>query len=387
MPFPVRVAGARRRVALAICGCLALLLGPLPGSLRGEGFSLLNYNVHGNSVDDWSTNSPQVRAIGRQVQHLRPDVLTLQEIPFPLSWEMTNFVAAFLPGYHLAANSGTDGYIRSVILSRHPIIRSAKWLDGVSLAAFGNDGRFTRDLFEAEIAVPGLSQPLHVFTTHLKSGQDSASAARRGAEARAISNFFATVFLPQHPRRPYVLTGDMNEDVDQPPSATGQPFASLASSGTNLRMTAPVDPANGNSRTFSTRTAQLSRRYDYILPCGLLATNVLSSAVFRTDTLTGDIAPLLSTDSETASDHLPIWMVFRDPYKSPMRITPLLLAQGSLRLVWDSVPGGLYRIESSTNLTHWSEIAAGLEATGEHAAFTVEAVRPTTVFRIRLGQP
>ncbi len=109
-----------------------------PASTGGApGFSVLTYNVSGNGATNWSTNSPQVRAIGRQLNYLQPDVITFNEIPHPLTWEMVNFVSAFLPGYHLATNSGTDGYIRSVIASRYPILWSGSWLDGVSLIDFG----------------------------------------------------------------------------------------------------------------------------------------------------------------------------------------------------------------------------------------------------------
>jgi len=130
---------------------------------------------------------------------------------------MANFVRAFLPGYSLATDSGADGYTRSVILSRYPIAHSKSWLARTNLAAFGYNGPFTRDLFEAEIEVPGFAQPVQVFTTHLKSGEvSSADSQHWVAEASAISNFFVTVFLPINPA-PYVLTGDLNEDVQYPP--------------------------------------------------------------------------------------------------------------------------------------------------------------------------
>src|SRR6185436_14323302 len=93
-------------------------------SSRSTALTLLTYNVKGNGVTDWSTNTPQVQAIGRQVSYLQPDIITFVEIPYSLSWQMTNFVTAFLPGYSLSMNSGTDNFIRSVIASRHPIARS-----------------------------------------------------------------------------------------------------------------------------------------------------------------------------------------------------------------------------------------------------------------------
>ena len=262
------------------------------------------------------------------MRHLQPDVITFNEVPYTNSWQMTNFVAAYLPGYALAANSGTDGFLRSVIMSRHPIVRSQKWLDGVSLAAFGyTNGNFTRDLFEAEIAVPGYGQHLHVFTSHLKALSDSESAQRRGAEASAISNFFVNTFLPGKGQRPYLLTGDLNEDVAKPPSTSRQPIARLANAATGLQLTTPLNPITRSERTFSIR-ASLSERIDYIMPGALLFTNLTNSLVFRTDQLTPLPGDLLGTDSRTASDHLPVLLQFRNPYDVPFRITSWSVSSG-----------------------------------------------------------
>jgi endonuclease/exonuclease/phosphatase family metal-dependent hydrolase len=136
-------------------------LSMIPSLARGA-LTLLTYNVKGNGVTDWSVDTPQVQAIGRQLAFLKPDIITLNEIPFRETHRMADFVAVYLPSYALATNSGTDGFIRSVILSRFPIRRSQKWLDGESLAAFGFKGQFTRDLFEAEIDVPDFQQPLQI---------------------------------------------------------------------------------------------------------------------------------------------------------------------------------------------------------------------------------
>ena len=187
------------------------------------GFSLLTYNTHGNFISDWTTNSPQVQAIGRQVQYLDPDIITFQEIPLTnAGWtHMPEFVTAFRPGYHLATNSGSDGFIRSVILSRHPITRSTSWLDAASLTNFGYDGKFTRDLFEAQIAVPGFPQPLHVFTVHLKSGQGTDDSARRAAEASTDIELFRAGL--SHHERPASLRVDRGSERRRLPPPCEQP--------------------------------------------------------------------------------------------------------------------------------------------------------------------
>lgn len=346
-------------------------------------FTLLNYNAKGNSIADWSTNSPQVQAIGRQVRFLDPDIITFQEIPVTnAGWtQMTNFVTAFRPGFFLATNSGTDNFIRSVILSRFPITRSQKWLDGVSLSSFGYSGFFTRDLFEAEIAVPGLPQPLHVFTTHLKSGQDNDSTLKRGAETRAISNYFANTFRLAHPLRPYLLTGDFNEDVNDPPN-DGVALPTLTGAPTGLRLSTPLNPFTGSARTFNIRSLPLDSRYDYVLPCALLLTNVLSGEIFRTDLAT-NISPALPGDAAAASDHLPVFLRFANPFAVPPRILGFGVSNAVARMNWSAVPGGRYRVEASTNLPAWTPLATNLLATNELLSFSTNAAGAQRFFRVR----
>jgi endonuclease/exonuclease/phosphatase family metal-dependent hydrolase len=347
-------------------------------------FSLLTYNVSGNGTTDWSTNSAQVQAIGREMLHLQPDIITFQEIPFTNSYQMPNFVKVYLPGYFLATNSGTDGFLRSVIASRFPIVRSQKWLDGVSLIPFGytnSPSTFTRDLFEAEISVPDYPEHVHVFTTHLKAQSDSTSAARRAAEASAVSNFFVTVFLPTNGSRPYVLTGDLNEDVNRPPSSSRQPIERLVNANTGLHLTTPVNPVTKDDRTISIR-ATLDARFDYILPGGLLFSNVVASQVFRTDLLSPVPPPLQQFDDKTASDHLPVLMTFRDPYAPSFALTSFFLTNGVVALSWETADGWAYDVEGSSDLSSWTKQATNLTAIGTNIDWSANANGPVQFFRV-----
>jgi len=350
-------------------------------SVTVSAFSLLTYNVSGNGTTDWSTNSPQVQAIGRQLLYLQPDIVTFQEIPLTNTYQMTNWPKAYLPGHFLATNSGTDGFLRSVIASRFPIVRSQKWLDGTSLTNFGYDGNFTRDLFEAEISVPDYAEHLHVFTTHLKAQSDSARAARRAAEAGAISNFFVAVFLPANGQRPYVLTGDLNEDINRPPITTREPIERLVNTNTGLYLTTPVNPFNGDDRTISIR-ATLDARFDYILPGGLLFSNIATSQVFRTDLLNRVPPPLLQSDGRTASDHLPVLMVFTNPYGAPFRLQSIRVSDGSLSLSWETTPGRRYDVETSTDFKSWTRVATNLTASGTNFTWPTNAAESMEFFRI-----
>ncbi|HEU0009546.1 MAG TPA: endonuclease/exonuclease/phosphatase family protein [Verrucomicrobiae bacterium] len=347
-------------------------------------FSLLTYNLKGNGASDWSTNAPQVQAIGRQLMHLKPDIISFNEINNAERWQMTNWVTAFLPGYTLVVCPGTDGFIRNGVGSRFPIARWTNHLDGASLTNFGYDGTFTRDLLEAQIAVPGFAQPLHLFVAHLKSGTDNSNdAARRAAEASAVSNFFVTEFLITNPLHPYILAGDMNEDIAHPATGSRQPIQRLTS-GTGLNLTTPLNPFTQVPLTFSIQSsAGLSRRYDYILPNTLLFSSILSSQVFRTDLL-APVPPDLNTDdSVVASDHLPVLMVFNNPFTQPFRVTSLTAADDSVSLTWESVPGQSYRVEASSILTNWTALADNLLATNYSLTVTTNLSVPTQFFRVK----
>ena len=335
--------------------------------------TLMTYNVKGNGVADWSTNTAQVQAIGRELVYLNPDIIAFNEIPYTNTWQMANWVTAFLPGYFLATNSGTDGFIRSVIASRFPINRSQSWLSHANLNPFGytnnssqNADNFTRDLFEAEINVPNWPLPLHVFTTHLKStGTDYAdSAAKRAAEAAAITNFFATNFFVLSPAHPFTLSGDMN-DSDTNTLAIQR----LISPPTTLRLTNPTNPFTGSINTYSIQSS-VSERIDFIFPSALLVSNIIGAQVFRTDLLTNFPSNLFSNDDKTASDHLPVLMTFANPFDTPFKLLSIARTNQNVTLKWESQNNRNYSIEASTDLVAWTLFATNLATTTTNATYT-----------------
>ena len=353
-------------------------------------FSYLSYNCNGNGQTNWTTNMWHVRAIGRQVQYLNPDIITFQEIPVTnnATARMPDFVAAFCPGFYLVTNSADDGFIRSAILSRFPIIASRSWLHGTYLGPYGYTNAdpgpyFSRDLFEAEIAVPGFPQSLHVFTAHLKSGQLAAESSKRAAEARAVSNFFTSVYPAVNGQQPYVLSGDLNEDILRPPDSNPQSIQCLVNASTGLQLTTPVNPVTDSELTISIRdTNGLTKRYDYILPCAMLFSNITASQVFRTDLLSPLPLNLYSND-ENASDHLPVFMVFANPFNTSFRLLSLGLTNQDVSLRWETTSNRQYHIEVSSNLVVWVLLATNLTATGTDFTFTTNVPGDAKFFRIR----
>jgi endonuclease/exonuclease/phosphatase family metal-dependent hydrolase len=376
----------------------ALFVSPVSLAVTNGAIKILTYNVAGNNsgtstnAADWSTNAPQVQAIGRELMYLNPDIITFNEIPTTNGVaQMSDWMKAFLPGYFLATNSFGDTFIQNVIASRFPITRSASHLHNSNLDQYGyTNSNFTRDLFEAQIAVPNWPLPLHVFDAHLKSTDSSNpqdDADKRAAEASAVSNYFATVFLPgTNGTHPYLLAGDMNEDAFFPDSdyVSGQPIQRLTSAPTGLQMTIPINPITHTDLTESIQSS-LDTRFDYILPCPLLFSNIAGSEVFRTDLLTNLPPNLFSNDDMTASDHLPVLMVFKNPFDTPFKLLSIARTNQSLALNWESQNNRVFDIEASPDLFSWTPFATNLAATTTNASFiftTNNVGDPIKFFRI-----
>lgn len=342
--------------------------------------SVVHYNVKGNFASDWTTNAPQVQAIARKLLYLNPDIITLNEIPNGLRSEMTNWMTAFFPEHQLAVSPGTDGVLRSGVISRFPIVRTQSWLLNSSLTNFGYDGTFLRDLFETEIAVPGASEPVHVFVTHLKSGSDATSQQQRAAQCSAISNFLVTVFLPTNSGRPYLLTGDLNEDAAIPMNQNLAPIQRLTGEATGLKLVTPLNPFTLSRFTHSIQ-GTMDARFDYVIPGGLLFSNIVAAQVFRTDLLPPPLSlNLNSNDSIVASDHLPVQMVFN--YPDPPLRTAIKVSDGTVTLNWPTLAGRDYAIWMSTNLATWTTAAASVSTTSNQMSWTGSATDAPKFYRV-----
>jgi hypothetical protein len=84
----------------------------------------------------------------------------------------------------------------------------------------------------------------------------------------------------------------------------------------------PVNPVTGSELTWSIKDTNNGPtvRYDYILPCGIAVFEHRRSQVFRTDLLEPVPSNLYSNDNKIASDHLPVFMVFANPFNTPFRL-------------------------------------------------------------------
>jgi hypothetical protein len=92
---------------------------------------------------------------------------------------------------------------------------------------------------------------------------------------------------------------------------------------------------------------------------------------------------LFSNDTKVASDHLPVLMTFANPFAQPFRVTSFARTNAAVTLQWQSVPGGIYRLESSTSLTAWTALATNLLTTNYSGRISTNASDAARFFRLR----
>jgi hypothetical protein len=160
----------------------------------------------------------------------------------------------------------------------------------------------------------------------------------------------------------------------------------LIAPATGLQFTTPTniyDLSTSNDMTESIQATRLSVRFDYIMPCSLMFSNIAGSQIFRTDKLPVMPPNLFSNDDKTSSDHLPVLMTFNNPFYKPFNTTSFSRTGTNVSLNWQSVPGQTYRVEASTNLTAWTALATNLMATNYSGAFTTNSTSGVNFFRVR----
>ncbi len=82
-----------------------------------------------------------------------------------------------------------------------------------------------------------------------------------------------------------MLAGDFSEDIARPHSYEQGTMQKIINDATGLVLTTPRNPFNGDERTWSSRNATPTIRFDYILPGPLLAERIVTNWIFRTDFL------------------------------------------------------------------------------------------------------
>jgi hypothetical protein len=140
----------------------------------------------------------------------------------------------------------------------------------------------------------------------------------------------------------------------------------------------------GQNYTWSIQSG-LTVRFDYIFPCNMLFSNILTSQVFRTDVIYPTPAGLLQWDDKTASDHLPVLMVFKNPFDTAYNVRQVTKTDQTISLNWDSAAGRQYNVEASTNLANsaaWVPLVTNIVATGTNSVWSTNITSDNQFFRI-----
>lgn len=194
-----------------------------------------------------------------------------------------------------------------------------------------------------------------------------------------ISNFFATVFIPTNGWRPYLLSGDFNEDIALPMSQNLQAIQRLTNT-TGLKLTTPLNPFTLAHFTHSIQ-GSIDARFDYVMPSGLLSSNIVNCQVFRTDLLPPPLPlNLTSNDTIIASDHLPVVMVFN--YPDPTLRVSLSVSNQTVTLTWPAMIGRKFSILSSTNLATWAVASPNLLSVMPQMTWTTAECDHAKYFRV-----
>ena len=145
----------------------------------------------------------------------------------------------------------------------------------------------------------------------------------------------------------------------------------LVSMPTSLQLTNPTNLVSGSINSYD--SANPDERIDYIMPCSLLASNIVNGQIFRTDLLNPLPSGLMRNDDTEASDHLPVLMTFADPFDAPFRLLSLTRTNQNVTLKWESATNRVFSVETSANLVQWTTLASNLFSTGTNFIFTTDA--------------
>jgi hypothetical protein len=205
-------------------------------------------------------NDAQQPYVAKIMNHLRPDIVILQEVGgnTRTSWNafaQENALDTFVRNnltffgenpqrnrdYYIYVNRLSDGWISNAVISRYPF----RNITDVGI------GSPNRGLTIGLIDVPG-TNGLGVFGAHFKAGGTSADAVARQTNAENTRDYIREWRI-RNRRSAYVLGGDLNENEDPDLSSTfpiggtlpdGRIYAPISTvQSARLRDTVPVDGA------------------------------------------------------------------------------------------------------------------------------------------------
>ena len=193
-----------------------------------------SYNVKNlfmnRDIDSGSRTRPKsersLAALAESLERMEADVVAFQELSSQETLEKDLLsrrgLAEKYP--HVAWTKGNDERgIRVGIISKYPFTMTESHADHVIPFADGSGtGKFSRDLLRVDINTDSDPEAdLSVYTTHFKSRRP-ADPGEVNADVRRLSEGIETrkiveKEMAEFPNRMFVVTGDMNDNTDDPP--------------------------------------------------------------------------------------------------------------------------------------------------------------------------
>lgn len=301
---------------------------PLEGNFQRDNpndIRIVAYNTERNLVDTSSLDDEFERILST----LDPDVIVFEEVITEVSDQQVKAkLDAWIPigGFGWQVHRGEGSYIQTMVLSRYPMTMTR-----TDTTPDSN----TRGVTMALVDLPDAqySTDVYIMGVHLKCcDRYSTDQEKRQESADAIANWMAdarttggNIDLPEG--TPMIVLGDFNlvggDNGDQPEQTliTGdiQDEATYGADrkgdwdNTDLLDLTPANPFNGSTGTWSSSYATPFSRLDRFLITDSVI-DVANSGVLNTMTMSSSVlsaAGLQSDDTESAADHLPIYMDMR----------------------------------------------------------------------------
>lgn len=176
------------------------------------------------NIENFDGDAAQEAAAVDILLRVGADVVCVQEINDTPSSAFIDLAAATgYPFRFLASGSNSfDAAKHSGIMSKFPFATSPVTLDSVDLSGDGGARDLTRNFVRAELDIPGAAENFVIIGNHWKSGTADADEFRRSVEAfrtmQTTVPFDSTTI-------PYVLVGDMNDDINDSADSPSQFFS------------------------------------------------------------------------------------------------------------------------------------------------------------------
>ena len=325
-----------------LCSAILVVLVLLGQVVAQQTLRVATWNVESlNNPGGFSWNAAVANLLRMQCE-----VIGIQEIDSSDVSNVALFAAQSGYAHHaFGSTSGSlSGGLRNGVLSVHPILFSQSH-DAVSISGDASANDMTRDIFEAHVQVPGLTDVLGVFVLHLKASSGDTNEFRRAVELQRVHTLLAA-FRAAHPAAAWMVMGDMNDDIDDGPfnqtffslpsglpqtyslgsditfPLTYDPFASFTGVGAQI-----MDATQEDSTTLYVTRAMSGRRLDYVFfggpvtPTGDEVYNSVRDNGFD-DPPVGNWLPkngpgVPNTTSINASDHFPVFGEFQVGFVPP----------------------------------------------------------------------